>query len=333
MPHSSGGGSHGGGSHSSSHSSSRSYSSSSSSSYSSGPVEKRYSARPYPGASRYVYYDRRGHYHNVYHEGFVESVSISDAIIVTAVIAMIALPIIICLLVVGINVPHKINIEKYDHQITVEDSLGIIDKAVVEKSLKNFQDTTGVTACVKVVSEIETQDYYDLETYAYSEYLRMFNDEYHWLIVLEMPEEYKDATFVSWEWEGMIGDDCDRAISYDAEDDFTWIMHSHLLRSEVGTTSKEIAAAFDEFSAIVMTPTYNWWLIGMAGVVVVIAGLLIAYTFNGYYTHKRMERAYKVAMNAKEATCKYCGCAYVVGTVSVCQHCGAAISAHKEQVV
>lgn len=330
MPHSSGGGSHGGGYHSSSHSSSRS-SSSSSSSYSSGPSEKSFSRRPYPGASRYVYYDRRGRYHNIYHQGFTESTDTLSSILGCVVVGLIAIPIIFFIMIEAINVPKKIDVNKYESVIYVRDEHDLVDyDNEIYSSLVKFQETTGVTACVEIINEEDSEGYYSLENYAFSEYLMEFDDEYHWLIVLRVPESNPGSDFVDWDWEGIIGDDVGRAVNSKAEDDMTSLMHTNFLRCGNNTRSmgKAIADTFNDFSLTVMKPVIYYGWVAVAGLVAAIAALFIGVILNDYIVHKRMERAVMVSVNAKEAECKYCGCAYIVGSISVCPHCGAAIPAH-----
>lgn len=333
MPHSSGGGSHGGGYHSSSsHSYSRS-SSSSGSSYSSGPSEKSFSRHPYPGASRYVYYDRRGRYHNIYHEGFTERADSLSCVVGCAIVGLIVIPLILVMLFIGVEIPRKVDLSKYESVVFVHDEHDLIDNDnEVYKALVKFQETTGVTACVEVVNEEDSEGYYSLENYALSKYLMEFNDEYHWLIVLRIPESNPESGFVDWDWEGMIGDDVGRAVNSDAEDNMTVLMQSNLLRCENDTRKmgKAIADTFNSLCETVMTPVIHYVLIAVAVIIAAFGGLFIWVILSDYFIHKKMERAVMVSANAKEAECKYCGCAYIVGSISVCPHCGAAIPAHNE---
>lgn len=335
MPHSSGGGSHGGGSYSggshysggrsSSGSSGGSYSSSGGSSYSEKPISRR----PYPGATRYVYYDSFGHVHNIYHQGRAERADLETSIGVIIVISLIFVPIIWLISEAAVFIPHQIHTASYNSEIVIDDHVGFVDTVSMSDALLLFQDKTGVTPAVEIVTDSEWEpDYTDLETFAYSEYLRMFDDEKHWLFVISYPDDYQEKEFIDWSWHGMIGDDVGSAINYTSEDNFTNIMHKHMLRSSPDKLDEQLSAAFNEFSAIVMD---NQISTGFVVTDIILFGIYLAilyYFIHDYMQHRQLEKAVRVKNNAKQYACEYCGCMYVSGTVSVCPHCGAAIPPH-----
>lgn len=330
MPHSSGGGSHGGGSHSGSSHSSSSSSGSSGGSYSSGNSGEIFHKYK-PFSHRYVYYGRSGRCHQIYVKGTPEPADLVTTIIVDLICGGIFLGIAWFLLTLGITIHRPLDTSTYNANVVVDDHISIVDTAAVETELIEFRDLTGVAPAVEIVSDAEwIANYRSLDTFAYSEYLRMFDDECHWLFVISLPEDYETAEFVDWKWEGMIGDDTERAIDYESEDEFTVIMHKHLLRSEPDTIGQAVIEAFDEFSQTAMVNHYSWGWISAGIAVAVLYFVIAALTIVDYFDKKGYETARYASVNAKEYNCEYCGNLYVEGTVTQCPHCGAPIPAHNK---
>lgn len=333
MPHSSGGGSHGGGFHSSS-SASRS-SSGSSRSYSGGgggfsaqPIRHSY----YAGATRYVWYGRNGSCRSLYQKGAHEKPSLGTTIGVLFVISLVAVPIICFLLALGLVIPKALDTNSYNANIVIEDPSGFTTGSGLQEALVAFREKTGVTPGVEIVPDESWKEHYtDLQTYALSEYLRLFDDEKHWLVVLSWPTGTDAASFTDWSWEGMIGDECRPAINSDAEAAFTETVHRHLLRAAPETVGEELARAYTEFSATGMEIQIRVGFLVAAVVLLAVYAFLIAYFIRDYRDAKRILEAVAAPANAKEYNCEYCGSLYVSGTVTRCPNCGAPIPAHAEE--
>lgn len=333
MPHSSGGGSHSGGSHGgSSHHSSGGGSSSYSGGGGSGPnpfLDSKFSRRPYKGAQKYVIYNKRGKMRYVYHAGSTTAPDWELMIIALLVMSLIFLPLIWLLSKFAYYQPKPIDYKTYDSTIVVEDHIGIVDEKSLEESLQPFRTTTGVTPSVEIVNDSEwIDDYESLERFAYNEYLRLFDDEKHWLVLVSYPDEYKTQSFVDWKWEGMIGDDVYMAISSKKEAMFTDIFQKHMVRMSGNELQPAIKAAYDEFSSRAMEPEKSRGAFVFMCILLGLYLLSIRYFIVNHYEHIRMQSAYHVAKNAVQLECEYCGCMYISGTISTCPHCGAAIPAY-----
>lgn len=316
MPHSSGGGSHGGGSHGGSGFG--------------GVSRPTYSNRPFPGGTRYVYYSRTGVMHTYYGTAPRTKMSLASLVFSLVMLSIFALPLFFTVLSSARFTPSKIT-ASYNTKIVIEDKISIVDIETIENSFESFQDITGVTPALEVVSkEYVDKHYSSLETFAYSEYLRMFDDEYHWLFVIAVPEDYKTAEFVDWEWEGMIGDDVGQVIDESSEDNMTEIMHKNLLRLDADKITSAVAKAFNEYSGEVMDSTVHVEMYLLAGFIVIVYCIIAAYQIYSYVSLIGTTESKPVKEGAKQYACEYCGCMYISGSVSVCPHCGAAIPAHSE---
>jgi len=313
MPHSSGGGSHGGGSHGGSHRSS----------------SPRVSRRPYSGARRYIYYypgTTRSEY--LYCSG--ERTAPDNTQLRSAGFMSVALLLVALFMVKSaFTGPVKTDLNSYNASILIEDTAGLIDNTIpLMATLEDFQSLTGVTPSVEIVTHSDWQDNYaSLEAFSYSEYLRQFDDEKHWLFVFSYPEDTSSG-FVDWAWEGMIGDDVGGTISSAAEERMTGLMQSYLLRAEPDGVAEAISGAFREFSETVMDPPKGFGAYLPALIPVLFVAFLLLTVWTDYRRRKRLADAYPLGYDTPaERNCEYCGCMYVEGTVSVCPHCGVAIPA------
>lgn len=335
MPHSSGGGSHGGGSHSShSSSSSRSSYSGSSSSGSSYSVDNTRVSRSYfEGANKYVYYGPRGGIHYLYADRKPTEPELSVTIIILLILSFFAWGILWFLLELGLYIPRKLDATTYPSGITILDEVGVLSSnQELENALQQFLDKTGVSPAVQIVEESTWKGYYtDLETFAYSEYLRLFDDEKHWLVTISLPSDYNHAEFVDWQWEGMIGDDCYPAFNHISEDLFTETIQRYLLRTDVNTMGDGLRQAYDSFQKVCMERQVEVLYLVLAAGIASVYVLLCWYFINDYIKAKRCHSAVRIGKNAKEKNCEYCGNLYVVGSVKQCPSCGAPIKASAEE--
>lgn len=233
MPHSSGGGSHGGGSHGGHHGGSRS------------STRTRTSSRPFRHSRRYVYYRHNKPRYFYAGTDFQPGLRISQLIICLA-IAIFGVFMLIK------TIPH---IPRYsDHNIVIKDEVDVIsDENSVAAELKEFQKKTGITPSVITIPNEEWMNSFSsLEDYAYSRYLREFNDEMHWLIVYSQPV-YKQEKRQYWYWEGMQGDKTDSVLTVNAANHFNNIFQSHLDDNE--SLDKALISSFSYLTDnISMTP-------------------------------------------------------------------------------
>lgn len=319
MPHSSGGGSHGGGSHHSSHHSSRGHSGSG------GPAHKiRHSA--FPGAKRYVYYnkDKTEYIYANYDPGKKQSKAryILLLFYVPFIIAVISM------LASAVHVPHRLNTD-YNTDIIIEDRANVIsdsEEKSIRETFKKFYNKTGITpAVITVNNEDWESNYTSLENYAYELYVNTFDDEKHWLYVYSQPQNVAAGSFVDWYWEGMQGNDTDNIITTNVGNEFTDDLQKKLLQNGKYTVGSAIEATFREHISGIMKSSVNWAVLPgalfMTAFIILHASLMLGLTPKSIKYRKVVE----CPKDAVEYRCTYCGGIYVVGTCISCPHCGAPV--------
>lgn len=317
MPHSSGGGSSGGGFHGGSgyHGSG----SSSSSNY-----RPTYSRRYFPGAFCYVYYDRHHYPHTIYSSKEIGGYRprfpswLTYALLVLLLLGPIGL-----MLFTGFHNPKKLS-TKYDTTIVIDDHADFLSDSE-EQSLnitfQSFLDTTGITPAFISVSK-ETEHIYDLENYAYNQYVKKFDDEKHWLIVYAA---YDDGR-ADWEFEGMQGNDTDTILPEKVGNKFNKTFVAGLNSGD--SISIALNGAFDTITPHIMDQYYeldeSMWI-----VIVVWAGLgtlMLVSTILNNVREYHLKDAVKVDKEPELKKCPYCDSPYYVGTIKKCPNCGAVLS-------
>lgn len=324
MPHSGGGGSHSGGSHGG-------HSGGSGSGYSGAVIR----SHPFKGAKRYVYYaDNKCNY--LYSDTDITKIKTNKMSLVLMILFMLffaATPLYIVFSDVY-NHPHAIQMPA-QKEIRIEDTIGILsseEKSEMVLLMTAFREKTGVVPAFVAVHDSEwNSNYSNLEDYAYDKYLEIFPDEKHMLIVYSEPDYYKD--FNNWKWELMQGNDTDPVLSVRFDKKFTSLFQAKLSKNgkTAGTALNETFAEltpgvlergfiFDDQSI----QTILFALLFEAMILVIFIPVLI---INLNPKRKYYQSAIKITAKAKEETCEYCGCNYVVGTVLSCPHCNAPIPA------
>lgn len=329
MPHSSGGGSHGGGSHSSSF-----HSSSGSSSGSSGPTRQT-SAKPFPGAARYYYYNRAGHlgyfYSNMNPRQEYAKVSPVRSTIFTAILG-IPLGLLFLLMVFSAyGTPSRLSTGE-SAVIEIQDRAELLtesEETRLQNLLRDFFAQTGITpGVVTGWNEDWKPNYSSLENYAYDLYVNSYPDETHWLLVYTTGRD--GGEFDEWYWEGMQGDDTDSILSETVVDQFTQELQRDLTARSRYTVGEAFIQSFAALNSGVMKARMDWELLIVGAVGLLIVCLYSFFHLKNVYTVSQYKTAGRCPSKVVEDSCAYCGCAYVVGTVSACPHCGAPIPAHNE---
>jgi len=313
MPHSSGGGSHGGGSHGGSH----------------GSSSPRVSHRPHCGSRRYIYYyPGTNRYEYLYFSGMrtePDNAQLRGAAFFSLVLLFVAF----LFVKSALAGPTKTDLSSYDSDIRIVDQMELLDNSTaLNDALSDFRMLTGVSPAIEVVTHADWEtDYATLESFAYSEYLRMFDDEKHWLFVFSVPEN-TDSDFTDWAWEGMIGDDVGGTISGTAEENMTRLMQKYLLRYDMDGAAAAITGAFREFSETVMDPPTGVSAYLPAVIPLLLAVVLVLSAWIDYQRKVRLAAAYLIDDAAlQEQHCPSCGCMYVEGTVDACPCCNEPIPA------
>ena len=315
MPHSSGGGHSSHGSHGGSRSSKSSM---------------RFGNRYYRGARRYVYY--RNGIPQYYYSDRPYTVQAAKSARIREIIRNILS--IVFGIIFGMSgfssFPHKVTLD-YNTEIIISDSARLLSETE-EEEMKNaflaFQDKTGVTPAFFTINnkELEKQGG-NLHNYAYKLYVNTFDDEKHWLVVYST---HNDRS--RWEWEGMIGDDCESIISTDLENEFTKRLQKNL-ESNSGNLSASVIDAFETIgnkSGKMPVSKILWMAFG-----ILIGAYVIFLAIKKFIALKNKNIEEDPRLNSVEcpaaetepetAKCQYCGGEFVVGLHTTCPHCGAPI--------
>ncbi len=322
MPHSSGGGSHGGGSHGGSHHSSGSR----------GGSSRRVRSSYFPGARRFCYYS---HHRPVYvyaDHDITQTFSPANLIMI-----LFYIPFFIGIFAMfgsAVHHPKKLA-DNYDTSIVIQDELGVIDnQAMLQETLGQFYQKTGVTPAVVTVTNDEWLGKYDdLENFAYDKYVNLFDDEKHWLIVYSQPAGTaaigRSDDFVDWYWEGMQGDDTDDIITEKKADVFTNNLQKYLTARSRYSVGMAVNTAFNDITPSIMDTEIIWGEIFMGLGMLAFIALHMCIMLGLTPKARKYRKATEIPQTAKEDTCEYCGGVYVIGTCIKCPHCGAPIKPHE----
>ena len=342
MPHSSGGGSHGGGSHGgggSSHSSSHS-SGGGSSSGGSALTSTRVSTRRYRGCATYCYYeDNKPHY--IYSSYGAKDKTPAFEIVQRIILWIFVVGFLLLLggMMVWAGVKHPKKISPPHHkEIIIDDRAGLIsssEKDMLMKTLGEFFDKTGIVPAVVTVNNetwADDEHGYDFSKVAYNEYLELFKDEKHWLIMYSEPAS-PDPDFNDWYWEGMQGDNTDKLLTSDKAGAFTNDLHAKFLQRKKYTVGEAINSAFVEINGTIMNVQVNPVAVGSAAVMLLSSIPLTIYFLDIHPFKKALlKKSFYVRTRGDtpplEAQCDYCGGTYVIGAHLACPFCYAPITPH-----
>ena len=308
MPHSSGGGSSGGGGFHSGSSSS-------------GPTT-RTSSHYFPGASCYVYYDRRGRARTLYtnqNPAAIQKTKIATYLLfgLLLIVPFIIIP------VTGNHSPSMLS-KNYEHSIVIQDQIGAFsddEEAALTKTFQEFFDASGICPSLISIDNASWKNHYSkLEGYAYDAYINRFSDESHWLIVYSAD----DAAKTNWAFEGMQGDDTDGILTKKVTDIFNKTVYDNLGSVEY-TAGEAIDSAFRAILPTLMDhyfyvePTI-WVFCAVWETVILVT---IVFAIIGQFRNKNLKNAVKIDGEPNMTKCPHCGNPYVEGTIDRCPKCQA----------
>ncbi len=309
MPHSSGGGSSVGGTHGGSAGSSGYYRSS----------------KTYFEGSRLFYYYEGNVLHRIYLSGSPKAAKKSN-ILSLVILSIVFLAAIFVFVFSQYRNPKKLNTTFTTNDIVITDTNNIIDdesKTKLNNTLEIFLDKTGIAPAVIFISNDEWKTTYSsLEKYAYHEYVKLFNDEDHWLIVYSSDKDRVDA---NWSFEGMQGDNTDSILSERITDNFNNEIYNSLKTKN--SPFESINKAFSNLNETVMESGFYTSAI----VVVIYVAIEIAVIFGivgsikGLLKMSKYSNAVEVKADSKIARCELCGTEYIVGVVTRCPKCKASL--------
>lgn len=363
MPHSGGGGSSHSGSHhsASSHSSSAHHSGGGGSSYSG--TRSSQSRRAYHTVYRssdddvFVCY-RNGTPQFRYVGKKEYRRSATGVIILTSLLPVVLIPLIVAILLLalaGISIfsgktrkPSPVTEPYADAKWKMiddqADSFTGEEEQQISEALRSLYMTSGIRAEIQTITEetFVAADKSDLETYAYAEYVNLFSDEDHFLIVFE------DLGNNAWAFELMEGDNTSDWLSSNANNHFNDTLTENLWATSRYSYGTAFAASLQDLTAYMTEhagePTWQdelntkmiRYLYGALLLISLIIGIfhMISRLSEGS-AERQMERdGYQkldhpvfvrspgAQAEPKMVKCDYCGGAYPYGMMS-CPHCGA----------
>ena len=275
--------------------------------------------RPFAGSVHYVYYRENGEPQDLYAKADMENMKKPNAALHGIGLAILLGVAIWCLVlfVQQFTFPHRIDPASYSSAIVIEDRTGAVDEDALRGVFSDFRELTGVTPSVEILYESDPQ-LYSPKAYARNEYMRLFDDEKHWLFVILFPDDESVCSC----WEGMIGDNTGGVIGAASERSFTYILQRKLSAAKPADLNGALAEAFAEFSAGVMRPHTdgaNW------GLFLIMFLILLCYAerqVRSYRMDCMLYMAKKVPEGKEKKACLKCGCGYYPGTVRRCPRCG-----------
>ena len=318
MPHSSGGGSSGGGFHSggSSHHGGSSGNAS------------RISTRPFVGATSYIYYTRSFQPRVIYSSTSPDQLRKSSpaAYVFLGIFALVPVGV---MLFTGIHNPAKLptnyasTIEVIDHV----DALSDEEEAALESTFNEFYTVSGISPYLLCIdNETWSSSFSSLEDYAYREYLKLFSDESHWLIVYAgksgSPRE-------NWHFEGMQGNDTDGILTTKVTDAFNSALYDDL-RGNAYTVGGAVDHAFRSILPTLMDKSFY---VEPAMIVFSCAWFgMVAFFLAAMIVNDVQRKALKGAVKATNVnpasikTCIRCGTQYYPGSITKCPKCGTSLA-------
>lgn len=306
MPHSSGGGSSGGGFHSGS------------SSGSTNP--NRISRRPFPGASRYVYYDAYGTAQFLYCAG--DPVKNKKRTLLSLVLfGVLTLVPIGIVLGTGLHNPKRIS-TSYNTNIVIKDDRNVLsgaETAELQDTFHLFFDYSGVTPAFQSVDNSLWHSHYaSLSGYAYDSYLSLFSDESHWLIVYSSDADGR----TNWAFEGMQGNDTDPVITKYLADRFNESMQT-MLSDSANSVGKSLKASLEKTYPL-LRETYfyvepNMWI--FMGIWELAMVCLIVASVMELQRAKLFAGAKKLEGEPGKVHCPNCHQEYYEGVIEYCPKC------------
>lgn len=369
MPHSGGGGSSSSGSHSSSHSSHSSSSHSSSSHYSggggsssSGPLfprshpSQRISHTEYHASNHDAVYVRyqNGRPQFRYAGNSERKKTSKTGIILRSLLISLCIPFILSLILVlamgltsfdqtvsPVTEPHTDAAwQMIDDQA---DSFTPSEEQEIEKSLHDLYMLSGIRTEVQTITEatFEAADKSTLETYAYAEYVNLFSDEDHFLIVFE------DKGNNAWNFELMEGDNTSDWLTDTVNNHFNQTLTEHLWATSRYTYGTAFADALTDLNTylqksteqddtalsnvlLFVTTFFSLWITCLPFSLLDMAFHLLKGSIDKQMLHDGYTRILNPTMvmnryghpEPKMIKCDYCDGLYPAGS-TVCPHCGA----------
>lgn len=338
MPHSSGGGSHGGGHHGGHHGGSHRSGRSSGGGGSSFGTGHYVSSTHFTGSRRYVRYrEHKAEY--IYTNYDITDKTYKRCKKIFFVMLGVILVVMAILLAMSCMPPKKMNVD--NGKPGIEDTMDLFTDAEeleMMEVLESFKEKTGITPYVMTVANEDWERYYlfNMERYAYEQYVKRFKDEAHWLVMYSEPRDAAESFFNDWRWEGMQGDDTDPIITRAIADKHTQTLHKYLLANTRYTVAEAITESFREIMPDLMKGGVSELTYSELGVMALVLFLLWIFWYAVIVPMKPYDSYYADYVEcpyfeAREIVCDYCQGVYVRGTVTSCPHCGAPVKVSTEQ--
>ena len=218
----------------------------------------------------------------------------------------------------------------------------------IEKALHNLYVSSGIRTEVQTITEetFEEADKSDLETYAYAEYVNLFSDEDHFLIVFE------DKGDGAWAFELMEGDNTSDWLTDAVNNHFNETLTENLWATSRYTYGTAFSAALTDLNTYMQAHAGEPTLYEQAEVefsrVLCLLAMFFSAIFSLFSMTSRLQAGSvdqqmaqdgytKIAnptiiinnygqQEPKMIKCDYCDGLYPAGS-TVCPHCGAVMEA------
>lgn len=216
---------------------------------------------------------------------------------------------------------------EYDPLAVIDDEMGVLEeKASLEKVMKSFLNTTGVSPYVLIIDKGNsslTSCRSDVSKYSRNFSLDKFVDKKHWVITYVYDEDNPKAPITDSNLGEFHGTDTNNIITSKTKEAFMANLANCLNDRSSYKISKAFEKAFTDIEPIVMNRQINT-VTFVIGIVICIFSAIMGWVKFGYNKdEKYFKKAVICPSSVTEEKCEHCGGFYVVGTGIACPHCEA----------
>ena len=299
-----------------------------------------YSSNMFEGATKYSYMED-GEKEYIFVNGDVDNLELDSSfrtllkstlqleyktticLIITIILAVVSI-------VSSLDIPHKLKLQEAHPTIYLEDNIGVLqDTEELIASAETFAKKTGL---VPAVMTVDTGVWYgkwaSLEFYAWEQYSKLFDDEYHILFVYSLPV---GAEFEDWEWVAIYGDDSLECFSDQRVSMLERSVQDGLYKGNVGKGfTSALNKSAEDYGKVLASESTPIVAI-VFGILPVILFLYLIARIAHVKKLRELEFEFiKKLTPEKPHTCEYCRGTYWIDGLTKCPHCGAPIGKYRE---
>lgn len=244
----------------------------------------------------------------------------------------------VLMFIIGLNVTDRFTPTHYpkktDDTVIVYDDFDYLSDSEENELLAvlgDFRDKTGVIPSVELTNDdYLSQNYGNMENFAFVEYVTHFKDEYHLLIVYSYGHTDEETGFNEFCWHVMWGDDLGKTITYSDEEFLGDTLQKEFESANGQNVSAAIVDSLNILYDRLINKTVNvgGYFMAAFGAIIVSMGIWGAICeVKAYMKSKEMgEVTYLIEGDPIKKTCKHCGCMYYEGTINLCLQCGTPVN-------